>query len=303
MRILITGALGHIGSYILDHGAFSQHHVTAVDNMLTQRYCSLFDLKYTPDQFIESNFSDLSDNIIEKSDIIIHLAAITNAADSFKNASQIEKINVEETKEFIDKCGSFGSEKLFIFPSSTSVYGIASDDVTEDDDSLLNPQSPYAQSKIEIEKYLKEHSKIDYRILRFGTIFGVSKGMRFHTAINKFCYQAAFNLPLTIWKDNYEQYRPYLGLSDAANALKIVVNPIYDSKTGIYNVISENVKLVDIVEFIKDRVNDVKTKFVDTPLLNQFPYKVNFNKLSELGYSPQDRVIHGIDETLKLLRK
>ena len=303
MTILITGALGHIGSYLLDCGTFAQHHVIAVDNMLTQRYCSLLGLKHRPDRFIESSFSELPDDIIKKADVIIHLAAITNAADSFKNTAQIEEINVEETKRFIDKCGSFGPEKLFIFPSSSSVYGIASEDVTEDDDGFLNPQSPYAQSKIEIEKHLKAQFALDYRILRFGTIFGASKGMRFHTAINKFCYQTALGLPLSIWKENYEQHRPYLGLSDAANALKIMTNWIYGSVTGVYNVISENVRLIDVIEAIKDRANDVKIEFIDTPLLNQYPYKVNFDKISNLGYSPHDKVANGIDETLKLLGK
>ena len=39
-----------------------------------------------------------------------------------------------------------------------------------------------------------------YLILRFGTIFGTSVGMRFHTAINKFCYEVVMKRPLTIWK-------------------------------------------------------------------------------------------------------
>ena len=51
MNILITGGCGHIGSYLI--GLFplyyrvvprSPYRVTVVDNLLTQRYCSLFDL-------------------------------------------------------------------------------------------------------------------------------------------------------------------------------------------------------------------------------------------------------------------
>jgi UDP-glucose 4-epimerase len=301
MNILITGALGHIGSYLLDSGIFKNHHVTAVDNMMTQRYCSLFNLSHRPQTFLEMDFSDIPDDIIKQSDVIIHLAAITNAADSFKNASQIEETNVKKTKELIDRCGLLCNETaLFLFPSSTSVYGKASEDVMEDDPSFLNPQSPYAKSKIEIENYLKESSKIDYRIARFGTIFGVSKGMRFHTAINKFCYQACFGLPITVWKENYEQHRPYLGLRDAASAIQLLINPLYDSKTGIYNVITENIKLRDIVVFLRSKL-EIKIDFVDTPLLNQFPYKVNFSKIFELGYAPQDNIEQGISETIAIL--
>ena len=35
---------------------------------------------------------------------------------------------------------------------------------------------------------------------RFGTIAGVSKGMRFHTAINKFCFNAALNEKILVYK-------------------------------------------------------------------------------------------------------
>ena len=62
-------------------------------------------------------------------------------------------------------------------------------------------------------------------ILRLGTIFGVSKGMRFHTAVNKFCYQAAFKKPLTIWKTAYDQKRPYLDLQDACAVVEFITCP------------------------------------------------------------------------------
>ena len=70
--------------------------------------------------------------------------------------------------------------------------------MNENDDSLLKPQSPYAEIKLIEEKLLKKNrKKIKYITFRFGTIAGVSKGMRFHTAINKFCYQAVLNKKIT----------------------------------------------------------------------------------------------------------
>ena len=65
----------------------------------------------------------------------------------------------------------------------------------------LFAQSPYARTKINEERYIKKNLK-KYIILRLGTIVGVSEGMRFHTAVNKFCYQASLNQPLTIWKNS-----------------------------------------------------------------------------------------------------
>ncbi len=171
--------------------------------------------------------------------------------------------------------------------------------VDENNEDFLNPQSPYAKSKIEVEKYLSTKS-LNYVVLRLGTIFGVSRGMRFHTAINKFCYQAAFKQPLTIWKENYEQKRPYLGLDDFIIAFNIISkNKNYWNQ--IYNVLTENYTTKEIVEIIKSIANDIKINFVDTPLLNQYNYEVSQNKIIQLGYKPTNDLKNEMVKTLKLL--
>ena len=66
------------------------YSVTVVDNLLTQRYCSLFSFNQ-PVKFIEGSFKDVS---LDGIDTVIHLAAITDAASSFGNRKEIEKVNV-----------------------------------------------------------------------------------------------------------------------------------------------------------------------------------------------------------------
>ena len=211
-NILITGGLGHIGSYLIRNLSL-EYNIKVFDNLLTQRYCSLFNLNRKI-IFEEKDIKDIKGNDLENIDVVIHLAAITDAANSFINEKEIEKTNIKNTRKFIDICNK-SNIKLFIFPSTTSVYGIAADIIYEDNDKFLNPQSLYAESKNEIEKYLKNNlNNMKYLILRMGTIFGDSVGMRFHTAINKFCYQFALNVPLNVWKENYNQVRSYLGLND-----------------------------------------------------------------------------------------
>ena len=148
MNILITGGLGHIRSQLIRQLPLN-YKIKVVDNLLTQRYCSLFDLD-NPIIFSNKDINQISIEDLEKADIVIHLAAITNAEGSFENKKETEKINTELTSNFIDKCEQAGCK--FLFPSSTSVYGMATDIVYEDDDTFLNPQSPYAETKINIEK-------------------------------------------------------------------------------------------------------------------------------------------------------
>ena len=47
MKILITGGLGHIGSYIIENIKKIQFvkKIYIIDNLLTNRYCSLFNLQ------------------------------------------------------------------------------------------------------------------------------------------------------------------------------------------------------------------------------------------------------------------
>jgi nucleoside-diphosphate-sugar epimerase len=293
-NILVTGGLGHIGSALIRKLA-KHHNVTVVDNFLTQRYCSLFNLKDV--KFIEDSFECVNLGGI---DTVIHLAAITDASRSFSNTAEIDRVNVRATQGFLKRCRDTGIE-LFIFPSSTSVYGVASDEVFEDDDKYLNPQSPYAESKLTIEESIKQElgDSCKYLILRLGTIFGTSPGMRFHTVVNKFCYLAALGRPLTVWRDNYEKLRPYLGINDACVAIQhLLKNEKYRNET--YNVLTLNTRTKDIVQFLNGLVG-VEVEMVDVPLLNQHSYTVSSQKIISTGYFPQDSLLDGIFNTLKLL--
>ena len=66
---------------------------------------------------------------------------------------------------------------------------------------------------------MREKAGLRFITCRFGTIFGTSIGMRFHTAVNKFCWQAVIGQPITVWRTALHQYRPYLDLKDAVKAI------------------------------------------------------------------------------------
>ncbi len=105
------------------------------------------------------------------------------------------------------------------YVSTTSVYGTQEAEVDENCTlEELKPQSPYAETKLKEESLLKEmglKSDLRFIICRFGTIFGASPGMRFHTAVNKFCFQSVIGSPVTVWRTALNQVRPYLDLDEA----------------------------------------------------------------------------------------
>ena len=107
----------------------------------------------------------------------------------------------------------------------------------------------------------KNNNKLKYMSFRFGTIAGVSKGMRFHTAVNKFCLNAALNQNIQIYKTAYDQYRPYLSLKDAFKVFKFCIEKnTFENST--YNALSGNYAVEQIINFIKKYKKNLKIKFV-----------------------------------------
>jgi nucleoside-diphosphate-sugar epimerase len=107
--------------------------------------------------------------------------------------------------------------------------------------------------------------------------------------------------PLTIWKQNYNHVRPYLGINDAVNSIIFFINSTDDCWNDTYNVLTSNYSLCDIIEIIRDIEKNVTIKFIDTPLKNQYSYKVSNKKIKKLGYSFKDNMHESIKQTLQLL--
>lgn len=306
MNIIVTGGLGHIGSHLIRYlpHEFPNSVITIIDNMLTQRYVSLFDLpnigRY---QFKEMDITTTDlDDVFKGADVVIHLSAITDAAGSFGNAAAVEFNNLESTKRVAQACAKEGARLIAL--SSTSVYGtqnkIVSEDCTPEE---LKPQSPYAETKLKEEEYISnlvESGNLNAISCRFGTIFGVSPGMRFHTAVNKFCWQAVMGQPITVWESAYEQKRPYLDLNDAVRAIAFIIkNEIFDGK--IHNVLTLNATVKTVVETIKEFIPNLQISFVESPIMNQLSYEVSCEKFKSHGFNFSGSLHRGIGESLSLL--
>ena len=203
-----------------------------------------------------------------------------------------------------EACVATGT-KLFLI-SSTSVYGTQKEQVDENCSlDELNPQSPYAATKLKEEDLVKRkvsEEGLEAVILRLGTIFGASPGMRFHTAINKFCWQAVMGQPLTIWKTAYNQKRPYLDLTDAIRAVAhFLEKDLFDGQ--VYNVVTLNSTVKEMVESIQVFVPNLKTEFVDSKIMNQLSYEVLNTHLDKEKFVFQGDIKQGIKDTISLLKQ
>ena len=307
MKIVITGAVGHIGSYLIRDLAiqFPGVNIVMIDNMMTQRFPSLFNLPDTGNfQFIEGDVRTLNLNsIFNDADSVIHLAAITDAAGSFDKAVEIEENNYISTLKVATACLETNSKLITL--SSTSVYGTQNEIVDEEcGEDELQPQSPYAETKLKEEDLIASlHKNNDLKAVtcRFGTIFGVSPGMRFHTAVNKFCWQASMGMPITVWKTAYDQKRPYLDLYDASKAIMFIIqNDIFDGR--IYNILTSNSTVREITDMVKEFVPSLSIDFVENKIMNQLSYEVSCERFKSQGFVFAGDLRRGIGETISQLK-
>ena len=225
---------------------------------------------------------------------------MTNAEKSFGKKKEMFKNNLNCFYTVLNYCKK--NKTKLVHLSSTSIYGKQADLVDENcENKFLKPQSPYAKIKLIEENILKiNNSKIKYNTFRFGTIAGVSSGMRFHTAVNKFCFNASINQPIEVYKTALNQYRPYLSLSDAFKVFQFCIEKNF-FENDIYNVLTSNFTVKQIINKIKKFKKNIKVKLVHTSIMNQLSYHVDGSKLKKKGLRLNGNINKDIQDTLKLL--
>ena len=173
MKILITGASGFIGSFIVEEALKKGFDTwAAVRKSSSKEY-----LKDERINFIELNLSSKA-QLIEQLrghnfDYVIHAAGVTKCL----NKQDFHRINTEGTKNLLDAILELQMPlKRFVFVSSLSIFGAIKeqqpyDEIRETD--IPQPNTEYGRSKLAAEKYLESlGSRVPYIILRPTGVYG-----------------------------------------------------------------------------------------------------------------------------------
>jgi UDP-glucose 4-epimerase len=305
MKILITGACGHIGSYFIEnlYKIKKVKKAILIDSLKSNRFNSLFNTNKK--NKVEFHLKDLNDiqslDQFKNISIVFHFASMTNAEKSFGKEKEMFSNNLNCLKTVIKFCEKTNAKLVHL--SSTSVYGKQAALIDETcEKKYLKPQSPYAKIKIMEENILKKNTKlIKYNTFRFGTIAGVSKGIRFHTAVNSFCLNAAIGEKIKVYKTALHQYRPYLSLEDAFKLFKFCIDKNF-FENDIYNVVSNNFTVNQIINKIKKLKKNIKISYVSSAIMNQLSYHVDKKKLSNRGLFLNSNLDRDVADTLNLFK-
>ena len=107
MKLLITGACGHIGSYLIQHVYKIKKikQVILLDNFISQRYQTLFNLKQKKKfKFYKIDLSRNNLNKFPKVNYVIHCASLTNAENSFNIKKEMYRNNLNCFNNIIKYC-------------------------------------------------------------------------------------------------------------------------------------------------------------------------------------------------------
>ena len=222
--ILVTGGLGFIGREFINN--LSGYKVICLDNELRWKKQDL-DISF---EFIKGDICDESivDKLIKKSDIILHLAAVSQVRSTINDPDTCFKYNVIGTNNIAKYCALH--KKKLIFASSREVYGNQKK-LPVSETIIHSPENPYGYSKSIAEQIILMYSKsfgLEYLIFRFSNIYGIGDKER---VIPIFIQKSLKNQDLVIYGDN--KLIDFLYITDLIELLKIAIQS--DIKNDTFN--------------------------------------------------------------------
>ena len=322
--VLITGAAGFIGSFLVKKFLKSGYQVIGIDNINSyyDKNLKLKRLKNIKEYAIKNNFNWLfyKSNIEDKNymrqlfldtkpQIVVNLAAQAGVRYSIVNPSSYVESNLLGFSNILDLCQTHDVKHL-VYASSSSVYGANKEFPFSEEQKVDTPLSFYAATKISNEMMAHAYSNI-YNLpitgLRFFTVYG--PWGRPDMAPMIFADKILQKKPITVFNHG-NMSRDFTFISDIIEGTYLcclkVPSPNDDYKLGkpsiphrIFNIGNGNpVKLLDFVELLEEALSIKATKVFENmqPGDVESTYASTQNLEDWIGYRPLVTIKEGVNK-------
>ena len=249
MKVLLTGGAGYIGSHVALNLIEQGHNVHIIDNLSTGNS----NLIPNKAEFSNCNIADTLqiEGILKKYsfDIVMHFAGYIQVEESVNFPEKYFENNTNNAINFFNICKDSSLNKI-VFSSTASVYGNQDGKSFISEEDKLNPQNPYAESKMKTEEFLKNNSNdFKYIILRYFNVAGADLSQRSGQISKKSTHLIKVLSELVVGKRDYVEVfgsdyntpdgtaiRDYIHVSDLADIhVEVAKYLIRNNNSEIFN--------------------------------------------------------------------
>lgn len=302
---LVTGGAGFIGSHFIKKLLKTRENVKIINvDLLTYAggIDNLEEIYSDPRHiFVKGDVRDakLINQLAEKADYIVHFAAETHVDRSILSAGTFVLTDVFGTYVVLEAARRAGRVRRFLHISTDEVYGSIHEGKF-DENSPLNPSSPYAASKAGADRLAFAFYKtygLPVIIARPSNNFGPNQHPE--KAIPLFITNAIDDLPIPLYGTG-ENVRDWLYVEDDVDALLLLLEK--GEPGQVYNIAASNeVKNIDLAKMILDYLRKPHSliSFVKDRPGHDYRYSMNWDKIKNLGWQPKWKFEKALEKTVK----
>lgn len=304
MKVLLTGHKGYIGAVAAPMLRAAGHEVVGLDTDLFAG-CD-FGQQLAPIPEIRNDLRDLSEQDLRGFDAVVHLAALSNDPLGNLDSSVTYDINHKASVRLAELAKKSGVSR-FIFSSSCSTYGAAGDHFL-DETAALNPVTPYAESKVWVERDVSRFADDRFSpvYMRNATAYGASPRLRLDIVLNDFV-AAAYTAGRVYIKSDGTPWRPIVHIRDIVGAMiAALAAPRETIHNQVFNVglTEENYRMSELADIVAEVVPGCRIEYAPGGGPDKRCYRVSCDKIGRIlpAFRPQWNARKGAQELFDAYR-
>lgn len=307
MKILIAGNLGYVGPCVTNELRASYPNAELIGfDLGLFAHCHTSPYAVPEIKLSSQVYGDVRNfpsTLLTGVDAVINLAAISNDPMGKEFEDATSTVNYKAAVELAKLCKE-NNVKNYVFASSCSMYGEASDFAKKENDKL-NPLTAYARSKISTEQDLLALAADDFTITccRFATACGYSERLRLDLVLNDFIAGAIANNEISILSDG-TPWRPLINVKDMARALNWAATR-ENENGGQFLAVNTgadewNYQVKELADAVASCIPNVKVSINTDAPPDKRSYKVDFSLFKSLA--PNHQPIYNLEATINELK-
>jgi len=319
LKILVTGGAGYIGSHLVDRLFSRGEEIFVVDNLSTGRIQNIQHLlgrerfHFVNDSILNET---LMERIVEKVDLIYHLAAVVGVKYVIEDPLHGIHTNVKGTEIILGLAYKYW--KKVVIASSSEIYGKSQDiPFRENGDRILGP-TDVSRWSYSMSKAIDEHFAFAYfnkglpvSIVRYFNSYGPRLDERgYGSVVARFIKQALTGQPITVY-GNGSQSRCFTYIEDTVEGT-ILAGEIKEAEGKVFNIAhDQETTILELAHKIRERVeSSSEIQFVPYRSIYGEPFEDTPRRVPSieaarrvLGFEPKVTLEEGLDRTIAWCRE